>query len=137
MYDLICVNGLTGAMAARATPGFSIGWSRDLPVQQVTRLELIINLKAAVDQPIDVRHLDIDGQAYPYLDACFIWADPATTCGLPATAAPIGDRSAHWDADDRTLSRAFSVRFLNQSTRALGASRAKLLRWTSIRRNAL
>jgi amidase len=41
-------------------------------------------------EPIDARHLDIDGQAYPYLDACFIWADPATTCGLPATAAPIG-----------------------------------------------
>jgi amidase len=41
-------------------------------------------------EPIDARHLDIDGQAYPYLAACFIWADPATTCGLPATAAPIG-----------------------------------------------
>jgi amidase len=41
-------------------------------------------------EPIEARHLDIDGQAYPYLAACFIWADPATTCGLPATAAPIG-----------------------------------------------
>ena len=44
-------------------------------------------------EPIDERHLDIDGKAYPYLDACFIWADPASTCGLPSTAAPI-DRSA-------------------------------------------
>jgi amidase len=41
-------------------------------------------------EPIEARQLDIDGKAYPYLDACFIWADPATTCGLPATAAPIG-----------------------------------------------
>jgi hypothetical protein len=55
-----------------STLGSQSGWSRDLPVQKVTRLELIINLKAAVDQPIDARHLDIDGQAYPYLDACFI-----------------------------------------------------------------
>jgi amidase len=43
-------------------------------------------------EPIDARHLDIDGKPYPYLDAGFIWADPATTCGLPSTAAPI-DRS--------------------------------------------
>ena len=43
-------------------------------------------------EPIEARHLDIDGKAYPYYDACFIWADPATTCGLPATAVPI-DRS--------------------------------------------
>jgi hypothetical protein len=57
---------LTGAAAAGATPWvLKTGWSRDLPVQQVTRLELIMNLKAAVDQPIDARHLDIDGQAYP------------------------------------------------------------------------
>jgi amidase len=42
--------------------------------------------------PIEARHLEIDGNAYPYYDACFVWADPATTCGLPATAAPI-DRS--------------------------------------------
>jgi len=41
-------------------------------------------------EPIEARRLDIDGQAYPYLEACFIWADPATTCGLPATAVPIG-----------------------------------------------
>ena len=41
-------------------------------------------------EPIEARQTDIDGKAYPYLDAFFIWADPATTCGLPATAAPIG-----------------------------------------------
>jgi amidase len=44
-------------------------------------------------EPIEARHLDIDGAKYPYLDACFIWADPASTCGLPATAVPI-NRSA-------------------------------------------
>ena len=44
-------------------------------------------------EPIEARHLDIDGNAYPYYDVCFIWADPASTCGLPATAAPI-DRSS-------------------------------------------
>jgi amidase len=43
-------------------------------------------------EPLDARHLDIDGKPSPYLDAGFIWADPATTCGLPSTAAPI-DRS--------------------------------------------
>ena len=43
-------------------------------------------------EPIEARRLDIDGKAHRYLDACFIWADPATTCGLPATAVPI-DRS--------------------------------------------
>jgi amidase len=42
--------------------------------------------------PIEERHLDIDGRNYPYLDACYLWADPASTCGLPATAAPV-DRS--------------------------------------------
>lgn len=40
--------------------------------------------------PIDARHIEIDGKAYPYSDACYVWADPATSCGLPATAAPIG-----------------------------------------------
>jgi hypothetical protein len=25
----------------------------------------------------------------PYNDVFYVWADPATTCGLPATAAPI------------------------------------------------
>jgi amidase len=44
-------------------------------------------------EPIEMRQTDIDGKTYPYLDAFFIWADPATTCGLPATAVPI-DRSA-------------------------------------------
>jgi amidase len=39
--------------------------------------------------PIEVRHIEIDGKAYSYYDACFVWADPATTFGLPATAAPI------------------------------------------------
>ncbi|MDA9530059.1 amidase [Bradyrhizobium sp. CCBAU 25338] len=40
-------------------------------------------------EPFDARQLDIDGKLYDYSDACFIWADPASTCGLPATAAPI------------------------------------------------
>jgi amidase len=43
-------------------------------------------------EPFDARQLEIDGKAYNYADACFIWADPASTCGLPATAVPI-DRS--------------------------------------------
>jgi amidase len=41
-------------------------------------------------EPIEARHVDIDGKAVPYLDAFFIWADPASTCGLPATAVPVG-----------------------------------------------
>ncbi|WP_407112769.1 amidase [Bradyrhizobium sp. LMG 9283] len=40
-------------------------------------------------EPFDARQLDIDGTLYNYADACFIWADPASTCGLPATAVPI------------------------------------------------
>ncbi|MGY8705703.1 amidase [Bradyrhizobium sp. 18BD] len=40
-------------------------------------------------EPFDARKLDIDGKLYDYSDACFIWADPASTCGLPATAVPI------------------------------------------------
>ncbi|WP_433996555.1 amidase [Bradyrhizobium iriomotense] len=40
-------------------------------------------------EPFDARQLDIDGKPYNYSDACFIWADPASTCGLPATAVPI------------------------------------------------
>jgi amidase len=44
-------------------------------------------------EPIEARLLDIDGKAYPYIDAGYIWADPAATCGLPATAVPIA-RSA-------------------------------------------
>ena len=43
-------------------------------------------------EPFDARQLDIDGKPHPYVDAGFVWADPATTCGLPSTAAPI-DRS--------------------------------------------
>jgi amidase len=43
-------------------------------------------------QPIEARRLEIDSKRYPYYDALFVWADPAGTCGLPATAAPI-DRS--------------------------------------------
>jgi amidase len=39
--------------------------------------------------PMEARHLDIDGKPYPFRDACFVWADPASTCGLPVTAAPI------------------------------------------------
>jgi amidase len=44
-------------------------------------------------EPIESRHLDIDGEPYSYYDGCFVWADPASTCGLPATAIPI-ERSA-------------------------------------------
>jgi amidase len=42
--------------------------------------------------PLEARHIQIDREAYPFVDACVIWADPATTCGLPSTVAPI-DRS--------------------------------------------
>ena len=40
--------------------------------------------------PIEARKIEIDGKAYPYYDAFYVWADPATTCGLPSTAVPIG-----------------------------------------------
>jgi amidase len=40
--------------------------------------------------PIEARHIEIDGEAYPYNDTFYVWADPATTCGLPSTVAPIG-----------------------------------------------
>lgn len=40
-------------------------------------------------EPFDARQLYIDGKLYNYSDECFIWADPASTCGLPATAVPI------------------------------------------------
>jgi amidase len=43
-------------------------------------------------EPIEAREIEIDGKGRPYSDVCFIWADPASTCGLPVTAAPI-DRS--------------------------------------------
>ncbi len=39
---------------------------------------------------IETRLIEIDGKAYSYYDACYVWADPASTCGLPATAVPIG-----------------------------------------------
>jgi amidase len=61
--------------------------------------DLVIYPTAAVpafphdhSEPFEARRLDIDGKAYSYSDACFIWADPASTFGLPSTAIPI-DRS--------------------------------------------
>ena len=30
----------------------------------------------------------VDGKEFPYLQQ-LVWADPATTCGLPATVVPI------------------------------------------------
>jgi Asp-tRNA(Asn)/Glu-tRNA(Gln) amidotransferase A subunit family amidase len=36
-----------------------------------------------------VRDFEGAREAHPYNDAFYVWADPATTCGLPATAAPI------------------------------------------------
>ena len=43
--------------------------------------------------PIEARKIEIDGKAHSYNDAFYVWADPATTCGLPSTVAPI-DRTA-------------------------------------------
>jgi len=43
-------------------------------------------------EPIEARHIRIDGRSYPYLDALVVWPELATTPGLPATVAPI-DRS--------------------------------------------
>ena len=37
----------------------------------------------------DSRKITVDGKEYPYLHQ-LVWADPATTCGLPATVIPIG-----------------------------------------------
>ena len=34
------------------------------------------------------RRIDVDGEAFRYLDQ-LVWADPATTCGLPAIVVPI------------------------------------------------
>ena len=42
--------------------------------------------------PIAARHIEIDGKTYLYRDAQFVWAELATTPGLPATVVPI-DRS--------------------------------------------
>jgi amidase len=39
--------------------------------------------------PIEARTVEINGKTLPYNDAFYVWADPATMCGLPATAAPI------------------------------------------------
>jgi amidase len=39
--------------------------------------------------PIESRHIRIDGKSYSYLDAQLVWAELATTPGLPATVAPI------------------------------------------------
>jgi amidase len=42
--------------------------------------------------PIEARHIEIDGKGYPYYDVHWVWMEPASTSGLPATVAPI-DRS--------------------------------------------
>jgi amidase len=39
--------------------------------------------------PGNMRRLDIDGKSYPYYDANLVWAELATTPGLPATVMPI------------------------------------------------
>ena len=39
--------------------------------------------------PVSARHIEIDGKRHSYFDQ-LVWAEPATTPGLPATAAPIG-----------------------------------------------
>jgi amidase len=39
--------------------------------------------------PQEARKLDIDGKDFPYLHQ-LVWAELATTCGLPATVVPIG-----------------------------------------------
>ena len=44
--------------------------------------------------PVEARHIEIDGKAYPYRDAHLVWAEPATTSGHPATVVPI-ERSAN------------------------------------------
>jgi amidase len=40
--------------------------------------------------PIESRYLMIDDKKCSFYDAFFTWADPVSTCGLPATTAPIG-----------------------------------------------
>jgi amidase len=40
--------------------------------------------------PLEARRIEIDGKAYPYLDAFLVWPGVATLPGLPATVAPIG-----------------------------------------------
>ena len=39
--------------------------------------------------PVSARRIEIDGKPHSYFDQ-LVWAEPATTPGLPATAAPIG-----------------------------------------------
>jgi amidase len=34
-------------------------------------------------EPIENRHLDIDGETHPYYDVCFIWADPVSNLRPP------------------------------------------------------
>jgi amidase len=41
------------------------------------------------DREVDQRRIVIDGRPYPYA-ALGVWAGPATLCGLPATAMPVG-----------------------------------------------
>jgi amidase len=38
--------------------------------------------------PVDARHIDIDGKAFPYRDAYQPWSELATLSGLPATSVP-------------------------------------------------
>jgi amidase len=40
--------------------------------------------------PPEGRRVDIDGKAFPYADAFLVWAELASSSGLPATAVPIG-----------------------------------------------
>ena len=39
-------------------------------------------------EPQDDRKIAVDGKEFPYVHQ-LVWADPATTCGLPATVVPI------------------------------------------------
>jgi amidase len=39
-------------------------------------------------EPQTDRTIVVDGKEFPYLQQ-LVWADPATTCGLPATVVPI------------------------------------------------
>jgi amidase len=40
-------------------------------------------------EPQTARKITVDGKEFPYLQN-LVWADPATTCGLPATVVPTG-----------------------------------------------
>ena len=39
-------------------------------------------------EPQTDRKIAVDGKEFPYLQN-LVWADPATTCGLPATVVPV------------------------------------------------